>query len=119
MSLKSKLKIESVGMFASFVFYAIVGIVCFATLTMVDFRLIHIGIIGILSLTTAYGLFKNRVWTLWVVVALFFIVTTFSAYTLYYALGKDLLVDLSMIAYLLLTWIFTAYTASKRKTLES
>ena len=119
MSLKSKLQIESVGMFASFVFYAIAGIVCFGILAMVDFRLIHIGIIGILSLMTAYGLFKNRVWALWVVVALFFIVTTFSVYTLYYFLGKDLLVDLSMIAYLLLTWIFTAYTASKRKTLES
>jgi hypothetical protein len=118
MSLKSKLKIESVGMFTSFVFYAIVGIVCFAVLAMVDFRLIHMGIIGILSLMTAYGLFKNRVWALWVVVALFFIVTTFSVYTLYYFLGKDLLVDLSMIAYLLLTWIFTAYTASKRKILE-
>jgi hypothetical protein len=119
MSLKSKLKIESVGMFASLVFYAIVGIVCFATLAMVDFRLIHIGIIGILSLMTAYGLFKNRVWALWVVVALFFIVTTFSVYTLYYALGKDLLLGIGMIAYLILTWIFTAYTASKRRKLES
>ena len=119
MSLKSKLKMESVGMSAAFVFYAIVGIACFAVLAIGDFRLIHIGIIGILSLITAYGLFKKRIWTIWVVVALFFIATTFSAYTLYHALEKDLLLDMSMVAYLILTWIFTAYTATKRKTLES
>jgi len=119
MSLKSKLKIENVEMFAALVFYAIVGIVCFATLAIVDFRLIHIGIIGTLSLITAYGLFKKRVWTLWVVVALFFIATTSSVYTLYKALGKNLLLDISMIVYLILTWVFTAYTATKRKILES
>jgi len=89
MSLKSKLKIENVGMFAAFVFYAVVGIICFAVLAIVDFSLVHIGIIGILSLITAYGLLRSRAWTLWVVVALLFIATTFSAYTLYFAFEKD------------------------------
>jgi hypothetical protein len=119
MSLKSKLKIENVGMFAAFVFYAVVGIICFAVLAIVDFSLVHIGIIGILSLITAYGLLRSRAWTLWVVVALLFIATTFSAYTLYFAFEKDVLLDVGIIAYLLFTWIFTAYTAAKRKTLES
>jgi len=50
---------------------------------------------------------------------LFFIVTTFSAYNLYYFLGKDLILDISMIAYLILTWVFTAYTGTKRKNFES
>ncbi len=118
MSLRSKLKIESVGMFVAFIFYALVGIICVVALPMANFPP-HVGIIGILSLITAYGLFKSRVWTLWVVVALFFIATTFSAYTLYCAFGEDLLLDISIIAYLVLTWIFTAYTAAKRKTLES
>lgn len=119
MSLKSKLKVESVGMFAAFVFYAVVGIICFAVLAIVDFSLVHIGIIGILSLITAYGLLKSRAWTLWVVVVLLFIATTFSAYTLYFAFEKDVLLDVGTIAYLLFTWVFTAYTAAKRKTLES
>jgi uncharacterized membrane protein (DUF2068 family) len=118
MSLGSKLKIESKAMFTAFVFYAVVGIICFIVLAM-DFRLVHIGIIGIFSLITAYGLFKKRVWTIWFIVMLFFIVTTFSAYNLYYFLGKDLILDVSMIAYLILTWVFTAYTAAKRKMLES
>jgi uncharacterized membrane protein (DUF2068 family) len=118
MSLKSKLKIESVGMFAASVFYALVGIICFVEFPMAIFPP-HIGIIGILSLITAYGLLKNRIWTIWVVIALSFIATTFSVYTLYSAFQKDLLLDIIMIAYLILTWIFTAYTAAKRKTLES
>jgi len=118
MSLGSKLKIESKGIFTAFVFYAVVGIICFIVLAM-DFRLVHIGIIGIFSLITAYGLFKKRVWTIWFIVMLFFIVTTFSLYNLYYFLEKDLILDISMIAYLILTWVLTAYTAAKRKMLES
>jgi hypothetical protein len=50
---------------------------------------------------------------------LFFIATTFSVYTLYYFLGKDWLLDISMITYLFLTWTFTAYTAAKRKIFET
>jgi hypothetical protein len=118
MSLKSKLKIENLGMFAAFIFYAIVGIVCFAVLPMADFPP-HIGIIGIFSLIAAYGLFKKRVWAIWLVAMLFFIATTFSAVTLYYVLLNDLLLGISTIAYLILTWVFTVYTTAKRKTLES
>lgn len=118
MSFKSKIKIESTRMFAAFAFYALVGIICFGVLAM-DFRLVHISIIGILSLITAYGLLKSRVWTIWVVAALFFIGTTFSAYMLYFAFEKNLFLDVILIAYLSLTWVFTAYTVAKRKTLES
>jgi len=118
MSLKSKLKIESVGMFAAFIFYALVGIICFVALPITNFPP-HIGIIGILSLITTYGLFKKRVWTIWIVVALFFIATTFSAFMLYYTFGQNMLLNVIVIAYFILTWILTAYTAAKRKTLES
>jgi len=118
MSLRSKLKVESVGMFVAFVFYAVVGIICFVELPMTNFPP-HIGIIGILSLITAYGLLKSRTWTLWVVIALLFIATTFSAYTLHFAFEKDVLLAVGMIIYLIFTWVFTAYTAAKRKALES
>jgi hypothetical protein len=116
MSLKSKLRIENVGMFLALIFYAVAGIICFAVLPMTGFPP-HIGIIGILSLLTAYGLFGKRAWTIWLVVILFFTVTTFSAVTLYY--GRDPLLDISMVAYLILTWISTIYIAYKRETLES
>jgi hypothetical protein len=119
MSLKSKLKIENAGMFAALTFYAIVGIVSFVMLPIADFPP-NIGIIGMLSLITAYGLYKKRAWSIWFVVMLFFIATTFSAVMLYYfVLGEDLIRDTSIVAYLLLTWVFTAYTVAKRKILET
>jgi len=116
MSLKSKLRIENVGIFMALIFYAAAGIICFAVLPMTGFPP-HVGIIGILSLLTAYGLFGKRAWTIWFVVILFFTVTTFSAVTLYF--GEDLLIDVSMVAYLILTWISTIYIAYKREILES
>jgi len=118
MSLKSKLNVENIGMFAAFAFYAIAGVVCFAILIMANFAP-HFGIIGIMSLMTAYGLFRKRVWAVWLVVMLFFIATTFSVVTLYYFLGKDLLLDIGVIVYLVLTWVFTVYTTARRKVLES
>jgi hypothetical protein len=118
MSLRSKLKTENIGTLVTLSFYAIAGIVCLAVLPMTNFPL-HIGIIGILSLITAFGLFKKRSWTIWFIFVLFFVVTTHSIYMLYYYSGKDLLLDVSTSAYLILTWIFTAYAAAKRKTLQS
>lgn len=119
MSLGFRPKMENIGMFAAATFYAVAGIICFAILAVVDFRLVHIGIIGILSLITAYGLVMKRSWSIWLVVILFFAATIFSVYTLYYLGLRDLILGLSMIAYLILTWGFTAYTAAKRKMLES
>ncbi|MGQ9530337.1 MAG: hypothetical protein ACUVQX_02495 [Candidatus Bathycorpusculaceae bacterium] len=118
MSIKSKLKIGNVGISLALAFYAVVGIVCFVVLPMANFPP-HIGIIGILSLITAYGLFKKRVWSVWLMVMLLFIATTFSACTLYSYFGKDILLDISVVAYLILTWIFTIYIAAKRKVFQN
>jgi hypothetical protein len=118
MSIKSKLKMENIGIFLALAFYAVVGVVCFVVLPMAKFPP-HIGIMGILSLITAYGIFKKRVWAVWLVVALLFIATTFSVSILYYYFGKDLFIDVSMFAYLILTWAFTIYAVAKRKVFES
>lgn len=118
MVLKSRFEIGDIGTLAGIAFYAIAGIVCLAVLPVTNFPP-HIGIIGVLSLITAYGLFKKRVWTIWIVAVLFFVVTTFSAYMLYYLWGKDILSDVGIMIYLILTWVFTAYTAAKRKNLQS
>jgi hypothetical protein len=109
---------ENIGIFLALAFYAVVGIICFFVLPLTNFPP-HIGIIGILSLITAYGLFKKRVWAVWLVVMLLFIATTFSAFMLYSYFGKDIIIDISIFAYLILTWIFTVYIAAKRKIFES
>jgi len=105
---KSKNKMTVV----TFLFYALTGMIFFAEMILTGFPP-HIGIIGILSIITAYGLFMNRAWKIWIVTGLFFITTTFSVYTLYYTLGKNLVLNLSIILYLILTLFFTAQTLSK------
>ena len=117
MSIMSKLDVESKGMLATLVFYAVVGIVFLALLPFTGFPP-HVGIMGVFSLIAAYGLFRKRNWTIWIIVILFFAGTTFSVYMLNYYLLRDYLLGASMMAYLILTWLFTAYTAAKRRTLE-
>lgn len=117
MSLGSRLRIDSWGMFATSFFYAVVGIAFLALLPLSGFPP-DIGILGILSLIAAYGIFRKRAWSLWFVVILFLAGTTFALYVIYSAVATDYLLSLGMIFYLILTWIFTAYAANKRQVLE-
>jgi|YelNatPaOPRAMG01_1025707.scaffolds.fasta_scaffold00068_38 hypothetical protein len=118
MSLKSKLKIEDAGIFAASIFHVAVGVICFVVLATVDFGLIHIGLVGIISLATAYGLFRRRLWALWSIFVVSFMATALAFSMLYYTVGSNILLDAAMIVYLVLTWIFTVYVASKRSKLE-
>jgi uncharacterized membrane protein HdeD (DUF308 family) len=119
MGLKAKLKTENIGVLATSIFYGVAGIVCFAVLAITsEYRLIHVALIGIISLATAYGLFRRRRWSLWSVFVLFFTNTAFALSMLYYTMGSDVLFDSAMVIYLILTWIATVYLAARRKKLE-
>jgi hypothetical protein len=117
MSLLSKLRIESRGMFATSLFYAIVGVVFLVLLPMSGFPP-HIGVLGILSLIAAYGMFRKRAWSFWFVMILFFGGTAYSSYVIYSFLTRNYLLGTGMIFYFILTWVFTAYAATNRKVLE-
>jgi hypothetical protein len=118
MSIGSRLKIESMGMFATSVFYVIAGIIFFVLLPMASFAP-YLGIIGIFSLVAAYGVFRKRAWVIWFVIILFFVGTTFSAVMIYNILQIDFLLGMGAVLYLVLTWIFTAYAVTKRKVFEN
>jgi hypothetical protein len=115
MSISSK--IGNKGMFATSIFYATVGIIFLVLLPTSDFAP-HIALLGIFSLVTAYGLLRKRAWSFWLVMILFVSGTTFALFMIYYALANAFLIGIGMIAYLILTWVFTAYTALKRNALE-
>jgi uncharacterized membrane protein len=117
-SFGSKLKTADVRALVPVAFYGAVGIVFLALLPFANFPP-HIGLTGILSLVTAYGIFKKSFWALWLVVALFAVATTISLYTLYIVQFSNWLVGISMVAYAVLTWVFTAYIMLKRKTPEA
>lgn len=114
MGLKSKLKVEDSGFLAASAFHMIIGVLCLAALVTVDLGMIHVGLIGVISLATSYGLFRRRAWAVWSMFVAAFMATVFALSTIYYTMGSDVLLDAAMILYALLTWIFTIYVASKR-----
>jgi hypothetical protein len=117
MDLKGQLKGKEAGFLVAVAFYAVAG-VSFLIFLASDFGLIHICLMGVLSLATSYGLFRKRVWALWSALVLFFIANAFAFSMLYYAMGKNILLDLAVLLYLVLTWIFTVYIASKKRKLK-
>jgi len=118
MSFASKLKTADARTLAPAAFYGAVGIVFLVLLPLANFPP-HIGLTGILSLVTAYGILKKRFWALWLVVAMFAVATTLSLYTLYVFAFTNVIVGVSMIVYAVLTWLVTLYIVLKRKPTEA
>jgi hypothetical protein len=108
---------ENKGMLLTSVFFIAAGMVSLAMLPLTLYPP-HLAIIGIFSLITGYGLLTKRSWSLYSVVILFFMATTLALYTLYYVFDEDVIVNIAMIAYLILTWIATGYVAARRTKLE-
>ena len=124
MTLKSKFKIENPIGFLFSVFYIIAGAVEVSYLVIEKFVAPpHIGVLGLLSLITAYGLFKMRKWSVLLVIALFFLGITFGATTLYYSIVSQtfegaLLFHVALIAYLFMTLVASIYVIAKREKFQ-
>jgi hypothetical protein len=110
----SKFRALPVPSVASIAFYGLAGLI-FLVFTFISGFPPHIAIIGIVSLISAYGLLMRRSWAAWIVIGLFFIASTFSIFTLYFVAGVDILTTIAMVAYAVLTWIFTAVVIKMRK----
>ena len=118
MSFASRLKTVDFRALAPVVFYGTVGIIFLVLLPLANFPP-HIGLTGSLSLVAAYGIFKKRFWTIWLVLALLAVATTISLYTLYVIAFTNWIVGISMIVYAVLTWLFTFQIVSKREMREA
>ena len=123
--LKWKLKVESVGVTIFSVFYAVVGCLLLVNVALSNLDAPpHVGVLGFLSLITAYGLIKMRKWSVVLVIALFFVGETFGATTLYYLVLREtfylnlemLLFHLALIAYLIMMAVATIYVMAKRRS---
>jgi hypothetical protein len=113
--LASKIKTQTPISLASIAFYGIAGLILLVLLPLSGFPP-HVGLMGIVSVITAYGLLMQRKWASWLVVALFFVASTFTLYTLSYVMATDALTSAGMIGYAVLTWIFTAVVLKKRNS---
>lgn len=124
MTLRSKFKIENSVVFLFSVFYIVVGAVEILYLGIERSTAPpHIGVLGFLSLITAYGLFKMRKWSVLLVTALFLLGITFGATTLYNSvilqtLEGALLFHLALIVYIIMLLIAFVYVASNREKFE-
>ena len=126
MALKERLKIESMPIFVFLVFYIIAAIGNLYVVAANGLAMVHTALIAILSLITAYGLYRMEKWSLWLVVVLFFIGNAFGFVTLYFSIlgngfagGVDtLLLNLALIGYLTMTWLATIYIGARRDKLK-
>ena len=124
MTLKSKFKVENPIVFLFSVFYIIVGAVEVSYVVVENFRAApNIGVLGLLSLITAYGLFKMRKWSVLLVIALFFLGIPFGATALSNSVilqtfGGALLLNVALIAYMIILLIAFIYVVAKREKFQ-
>jgi hypothetical protein len=101
------------------VFYIVAGIAEIGYFAIATAAPPQIPILGILSLITAFSLFKKIKWTLPLAVGLFVTGITFGATTLSNSLelqsfGDAMLFNLALIAYMILLLIASVYVVAKR-----
>ena len=118
----SRFKVKRLDGLLLAVFYAVVGILQLAALTL-DVRMMWIGALAILSLIAAYGLFSARKWSVWLVIMLFFPQVVFGAFSLYglAALYSSpeisvLLLEVGLAVFIVLSFVSFVYIAAKRNT---
>ena len=114
MSLASKLKSFNRIELGSLAFYVISGIILLVYLPFTGYAP-QLGLLGILSIIVAYGVFTKRAWAPWLIFILFVGASTLSLYTLVVAGFSNALLGISMIAYVVLTWIFAIYLLLLRR----
>jgi len=121
MTSKSSSKIKNPAVLLFTIFYVAVGIVEVGYFAIESSAAPpHIPVLGILSLITAYTVFKMKKWALPLVVGLFFVGITFGATTLsnsleLQAFGGAMLFHLALIAYMIILLIASVYILAKRE----
>lgn len=121
--MKLKVKTEHPGMLLVSLFYAVVGLVLASILTFFGFKLPHVGVLAVLNLMLAYGLFKMRKWSVKLLAVLFLPQVTFGAFTLFYSVTvwtfssfwETAAFNLSLIVYIVLCFVSLVYVLAKRK----
>ncbi|UCD96807.1 MAG: hypothetical protein JSV35_01760 [Candidatus Bathyarchaeota archaeon] len=114
-----RLEIQHRGIFIFTVFYLIVGILNFGILATQGLGLFHVALVAVLSIITAFGLYRLQRWSLWLVVGLFFIGTSYAAFTLHAFLqSANLPLVVGLVIYIVLTWLASFYLVARREKLS-
>jgi hypothetical protein len=124
MTSKSSSKIKNPAVLLFSIFYIAVGIAEVGYFAIESSTAPpHIPVLGILSIITAYTLFKMKKWALPLVVGLFFVGITFGATTLSNSLalqtsGGAMLFHTALIAYMIILLIASIYIVARREKFD-
>lgn len=118
-----KLKTEHPGVLLVSIFYAILGVALAYVLVLESLRLFHVGVLAVLNLMLAYGLFRMKKWSVKLLVALFLPQFVFGVLNLYSSVTmwtfsptwEATTFNLSLIVYVVLCFVSLVYIAAKRK----
>ena len=122
MTSKSSSKIKNPAVLLFTIFYVAVGIIEVGYFAIESSAAPpHIPVLGILSLITAYTVFKMKKWALPLVVGLFLVGITFGTTTLsnsleLQTLGDAMLFHTALIAYMIILVIASVYIVAKRES---
>ena len=121
MTSETRTKIENPALRLIAIFYIAVGIAEVGYFAIESFAApLHIAVLGILSIITAYSLFTMKEWALPLVVGLSVVGITFGATTLSNSValqtfGGAMLFHLALIAYMIILLIASVYIVAKRE----
>ncbi len=115
LSLTSKVKELSRAELGSAAFYLVSGILLIALLFFTNFPP-HLLALGALSIITAYPVLTKRSWAIYLIFITFISTTTFSIWTILSVGASNWLITLSLVAYVILTWLVTIYLSIFRKS---
>ncbi|RLI21896.1 hypothetical protein DRO54_02535 [Candidatus Bathyarchaeota archaeon] len=113
--LKSRMK--NIFTYSFAVFY-LISAGFFFYLLVEDLNMIHVGLIGILSLVTAIGVFRRESWSVWSAFLVFCGGNAFAISLLLDPLAAEIggvLLQIGLIVYLILIWAAMLYLTAKRK----
>ncbi len=103
-------------------FYVVVGAILAVILAVSGFKPPHVGVLAVLNLILAYGLFKMKNWSVKLLAALFLPQVVFAVVILYSVMGWTLssiwettAFSLSLIVYVVLCFVSLVYVSAKRK----
>lgn len=122
--LKAKIKPENRGIFLFSGFYMVAGVIEILYLLVEKFSAPpHIGVLGIISLITAFGLLKLKKWSVLFVTGLFFLGAAFSVTTLYNSIllqtfEGGILFHMAFIGYAVMLLVACLYVLTKRERFE-
>ncbi len=120
----SMMNLKKISGFQIFsIFYLVSGIILLIELALSNPAILHLGVLGILSLIVSYGLFKIKKWALYAVILVSLLEMVFGIFTVYVILNfyssslVELIVLLGASAYVIMLFLSLPYVIIRREKL--